>query len=154
MVDFGSARGLAHLLGRHKPAPAATTKPRAAAPPPAAPAKSEPTAKPRPKAERTYVRSGPGRDERLPEAAHTRSPDFMAEVRAAELAIAAGAFAHLRPAPTAAEQAADFARKAEGVAARLEGREPRKHLHRGPDQTRREVSVEEILDAGRRAGVI
>ena len=124
---------------------------RVAVPPPAAPSKSAPTPRPTPKAERTYVRSGPARDERVPEAAHNRSPEFLAEVRAAELAIAAGAFAHLRPAPTADEQAADFARKAEAVAARLENREPRKHLNVGPSQELRHVTAEEILAAGRGA---
>ena len=136
-MDFGSARGLAHLLGRRKSAPAATIKPLASTP-----AKAVPTARPQPKAERTYARSGPPREEH---------PQLTAAELRADLQAAAARDLALYGQPTEDELAKEFAIQMEAVAAKIEGREPRANLAHGPNQERREVTAGEILKAGRGA---
>ena len=120
MIDFAAGMRIAHLLGRRKPDPAASTKLRAAgAPAPSRPS-AQPPSKPQP---RTYATP--------PEPRAT-----AAELKAAfagALAAQRDGDAYLRLLEQE-DEAEAFAARWERVSAELEGRPIRKHLHSGPPQ--------------------
>ena len=145
MIDPQAGMRIAHLLGRRKPALAAPAKKRASAPPPPSrPSTPPPPYKPQPRASTV---------------AYSMPPEPKVTAAEREAAIA-GAMAAMREGDAYLkllardDELAAFAEHWERVAAEVEGREPRTNVAHGPSQERREVSVEEILDAGRRAGVI
>ena len=125
MAAFGSARRLAHLLGRRRKADAPPAEKRAAFPPPqAAPVKSFPTTRPQPKAKKI--------ESLLPPEPRATAAELKAAV--------AGAMAEMRAGDIYLgsleqdEAAQAFAEHWEVVAAAVENRPVRERLHRGPPQ--------------------
>ena len=147
-ISFGAYSAIltAARADRDRTASASSVTKRASVPPAPPPSRPSgpPPSKPQPRAKKTEFLLPP-------------EPKVTAAEREAAIA---GAMAAMREGDAYLkllardDELAAFAEHWERVAAEVEGREPRTNVAHGPSQERREVSVEEILDAGRRAGVI